>query len=256
MHKEEYLKILNDTFKDFKFFEYDHHYEYKGKKIGISVTKLIEEYSNEFDSDLIAPLVAKKRGISVKEVLEEWKYKNEFSTSKGTTCHNYVQSLWNGEEYKYDEFDDSEEYKDAVKKIKQQADNFYIDYHDFIEHIADEFVIGSKEYDIASAVDHLFRNKQTNGLILMDYKTNSDIHKNEKHAKNMKAPLRHLKDTTLNHYILQLSIYKYIIEKYSGLKIENMFIVHMSENNDNYDVIMVDYLKEEVEKVLSWRLYE
>ena len=252
MKKEEYLKILNDTFKDFKFFENDHHYEYKGERIGMSVTKLIEEYSNEFNIDLIAPMVAKKRGIEVKEVLEEWKYKNEFSTAKGTTCHNYVQNLWSKKGYVYDKFDDSEEYKNAVEKIQEQADRFYYDYHDFVEHIADEFVIGSKEFDIASAIDHLFINKKTGGLVIMDYKTNSDIHKDEKYAKKMKAPLQHLKDTTLNHYYLQLSIYKYIIEKYTGLKVENMFLVHMSENNNNYEVMLVDYLKEEVEKILEW----
>ena len=32
------------VFDKFTFFEKDHHYEYNGKKIGISVTRLIEEY--------------------------------------------------------------------------------------------------------------------------------------------------------------------------------------------------------------------
>ena len=33
MKKEDYLKILNEAFLGFKFFEEDHHYEYNGKKV-------------------------------------------------------------------------------------------------------------------------------------------------------------------------------------------------------------------------------
>lgn len=256
MKTKEYLEILENTFKDFKFFPDDHHYEYKGKRIGISVTALIEQYTQEFDSDLIAERVALKQGKSKQEVLDEWKYKNEFSKVKGTTCHEYAQTLWSEQPYKINRFDESQEYYNAIELIQYQADNFYNDYKDFIEHIADEFVIGSVEYDIASAVDHIFRNKVTGGLILVDYKTNTDIYKNEKNARKMKAPLQHLKDTTLNHYNLQLSIYKYLIEKYSGLKIEKMFIVWFGELNNEYQIIDVSYLKDEVENVLNWRLYE
>ena len=39
MTKEEYLKELNKAFGDFKFFENGHYYEYKGKRVGISVTR-------------------------------------------------------------------------------------------------------------------------------------------------------------------------------------------------------------------------
>ena len=71
----------------------------------------------------------------------------------------------------------------------------------------------------------------------------------------MKAPLEHLKDTTLNHYFLQLSIYKYIIERYTDLKIQTMFIVYMSENLDNYEVIDIPYLEKEAGELLEWNIW-
>ena len=253
MTKENYLKILNKAFNNFKFFEEDHHYEYNEKKVGISVTKLISTYANEFDSQAIAEKVALKENKTVSEVLEEWNYKNKFACAKGSTCHEYVQTLWSKIPYKTDKFDESKEYYNVIKKIQHQADNFYDDYKENFEHLADEFVIGSEEYDIASAIDHLFINKLTGGLILVDYKTNTDIYKNDKYAKNMKVPLQNLKDTTLNHYFLQLSIYKFIVEKYTELKIEDMFITWLSETNENYEIIEVPYLKEEVEKILENR---
>ena len=69
----------------------------------------------------------------------------------------------------------------------------------------------------------------------------------------MKVPLQHLKDFTLTHYHIQLSIYKYLVEKYTNLKIEEMFIVYFSENIENYEIIPIPYLYEEVRKILELR---
>lgn len=253
MTRQEYLNGLNKAFGDFKFFESDHHYEYKGKRVGISVTRLIEEYTNEFDAQAVAEKVAIRDNKSVQEVLDEWEYKNKFACEKGSTCHEYAQSLWSHKKWIYKPFDNSLEYTDAVIKIGKQANRFFVDYYDRLEHLADEFVIGSEEYDIASAIDHIFINKLTGGLVLVDYKTNSDIHKSEKYAKSMKVPFTHLKDFTLNHYYIQLSIYKYLVEKYTSLKFEEMFIVYFSENIENYEIIPVPYLYKEVKNILELR---
>ena len=257
MTKEEYLRELNKAFGNFKFFEEDHHYEYKGERVGISVTRFIEEFTNEFDAQAVAEKVAIRDNKSVQEVLDEWKYKNQFSCAKGSICHEFAQHLWSGNEWLWSGFG-KDEYEGEIffhtcDLIFEQAHNFHEDYKDRLEHLADEYVIGSEEYDIASAIDHLFINKLTGGLVLVDYKTNSDIHKTEKYAKNMKVPLSHLKDFTLNHYYIQLSIYKYLVEKYTGLEIEDMFIVYFSENIENYEIIEIPYLKDEVIKILENR---
>lgn len=253
MTRDEYLKELNKAFGDFKFYEENHTYTYKGKPISIGATGLIEQYTQDFDSQAVAERVAERDNKSVQEVLDEWKQKNKYACDKGHLGHLYAQSLWNKENV----LDEIEKFTNGLEtpldKILDQADNFYNDYKDRLEHLADEFVIGSEEYDIASAIDHLFINKLTGGLVLVDYKTNSDIHKNEKYAKNMKVPLSHLKDSTLNHYAIQLSIYKYLVEKYTNLKIEEMFIVWFSENIENYEIIEIPYLKDEVIKILENR---
>ena len=281
MTRDEYLKELNKAFGDFKFFEQDHHYEYKEQRVGISVTRLIEDYTNEFDSQAVAEKVATKNQQIVDRIskdrwatkedrelqlkilfdktntvqgnLDLWEYKNKFACAKGSTCHEFAQHLWSRNEYEIALFDNSEEFLNACGKIRRQALKFKLDYKDRLEHLYDEYVIGSKEYDIASAIDHLFINKLTGGLVLVDYKTNGDIHKNEKYAKQMKVPLQHLKDDSIHHYYIQLSIYKYIVEKYTNLQIEEMFIVYMSENIENYEIIEIPYLKKEVEMILENR---
>ena len=255
MTKEEYLKILKDSFKDFEFYEDGHYYECKGKRVGISVTTFIHEFCNEFDAEGMAEKVANRDGKTIQQVLDEWAYKRDFSCEKGTTCHEFAQSLWSGNEYKALHFDESEEYMRALVRVRGQAINFWADYRNHLEHLIDELPIGSEEYDIASCVDHLFYNKLTGGLVLVDYKTNSlmDGYNKKPYKKAMKVPLSHINDDALHHYHIQLSIYKYLIEKYTGLKVDEMFIVYMSENIENYEIIDIPYLKEEVEMILNTR---
>ena len=252
MTRDEYLKELNKAFGDFKFFEENHTYTYKDKPISIGATGLIEQYTQDFDAQAVAERVAEKQGKSVQEVLDEWKQKNEWACEKGHLGHCYAQETWE-QLYPSPIWFDDEEKRIAINRICNQADNFYNDYKDRLELVYNEYVIGGYEYNLASAIDALFINKLTGGLVLVDYKTNSDIHKNEKYAKNMKVPLSHLKDTTLNHYAIQLSIYKYLVEKYTNLKIEEMFIVWFSENIENYEIIEIPYLKDEVIKILENR---
>ena len=249
------LKVLKDSFKDFKFYADGHYYECKGKRVGISVTTFIHEYCNEFDAEGMAEKVANRDGKTVQQVLDEWAYKRDFSCEKGTTCHEWSQSLWSGAEYKPLLFDESKEYMSALDKIKNQAVNFKNDYQEHLEHLIDELPIGSEEFNIASCVDHLFYNKLTGGLVLVDYKTNSLMEGYNKKAykKAMKVPLSHINDDALHHYHIQLSIYKFLIEKYTGLKVDEMFIVYMSENIENYEIVEIPYLYEEVRKILENR---
>ena len=280
------LKVFNK----FTFFEEDHHYECNGKKVGISVTRLIEEYSNPFDQQAIAEKVAEKnlknynyakqqlkiyydykssdelkelkkmltKPINVIDVLQEWEYKNKFACEKGSTCHEYAQSIWSGEEYNELLFDGSIEYLTAVNKIQAQAMNFWKDFKNEFIHIKDEQLVGSEEYDICSAIDHLFLDKKGN-IWLIDYKTNSilkgynDDEKNRRYTKKMLIPLQNLKDDALHHYYLQLSIYKYLIEKYTNIKIYKTMIVYMSENIENYGLIETPYLENEAKLILKNR---
>lgn len=257
MTLEEVKKELK-VFNKFTFFEEDHHYECNGKKVGISVTRLIENYSNPFDQQAIAEKVALRDNKDVTQVLQEWDYKNKFACAKGHTCHEYVQSLWSDNEPDIDYFDKSTEYAQACDKIFIKAGLFYQDFSNKFIHIQDEQLVGSEEYDICSAVDHLFLDKDGN-VWLIDYKTNSilkgynDDEKNRRYTKKMLIPLQNLKDDALHHYYLQLSIYKYLIEKYTNIKIYKTMIVYMSENIEKYELIETPYLMKEVELILENR---
>lgn len=252
--------IINELqhFKDIEFHEEGHFYTLNDYKFGISATSLIETYAQEFDSNSISQMVANKRGISQQEVLNEWKKENEFSCIKGSCIHLKAQSLWMKENYEidYNIIDDTID-KDRLKKeydiMSKQAINFYNDYKHMYDMIQDEFIVWSKEFDIAGSIDGIMYNKYTQQCCILDFKSNKDLQFESKYHKKMKVPLHKLDDVNGQHYYIQLSIYKYLIEKYTNIKVNELFIVYFNIEADNYEIIDVPYLETEVKKILEGR---
>ena len=253
-------EIINELqyFKGIEFHEEEHFYTLHNYRFGISATSLIETYSQEFDSDSISQMVANKRGISQQDVLNEWKKENEFSCIKGSCIHLKAQSLWMNTNYEidYNTIDETVD-KNRLKKeydiMSKQAINFYNDYKDMYDMIQDEFIVWSKEFDIAGSIDGIMYNKYTQQCCILDFKSNKDLQFESKYHKKMKIPLHKLDDVNGQHYYIQLSIYKYLIEKYTNIKVDELFIVYFNINANDYEIIPIPYLKEEVIKILELR---
>ena len=257
----EEVKQKLKVFDKYKFFENGHYYTYKDKRVGISVTKYISQFENEFDSNTLSQKVADKDGISQFEVLNEWKRKGEYSCLKGTAIHEWLQDNYANREYKFD-LSQLEEYPEYykiedVEHLKQMAIDFINDYKNRYILIGDEILCGIPDFDIASAIDLLFYDTVNNEVVLADIKTNTDLKgwKNTpSYVKKMLQPLENIKDITFEHYKIQLSIYRYFLEEYAHIPIsDNMFIVYLSEKEKSYNIIQIPYLKNEVEKILKLR---
>lgn len=253
-------EIINELqyFKGIEFHEKEHFYTLDDYRFGISVTSLIETYAQEFDSDSVSQMVAKKRGITQQEVLNEWKKENEFSCIKGSCIHLKAQSLWMNTNYEidYNKIDDNID-KERLKKeydiMSKQAINFYDDYKDIYDMIQDEFIVWSKEFDIAGSIDGIMYNKYTQQCCILDFKSNKDLQFESKYHKKMKVPLHKLDDVNGQHYYIQLSIYKYLIEKYTNIKVDELFIVYFNTNAKDYEIIPIPYMENEVINILENR---
>lgn len=257
----EEVKQKLKVFDKYKFFENGHYYTYKDKQVGVSVTKYISQFENEFDSDTLSQKVADKDGISQFEVLNEWKRKGEYSCLKGTAIHEWLQDNYANREYKFD-LSQLEEYPEYYKiedieHLKQMAIDFINDYKNRYILIGDEILCGIPDFDIASAIDLLFYDTVNNEVVLADIKTNTDLKgwkSTPSYVKKMLQPLEDIKDITFEHYKIQLSIYRYFLEEYAHIPIsDNMFIVYLSEKEKSYNIIQIPYLKNEVEKILKLR---
>lgn len=255
----EEIKQKLKVFDKYTFEEDTHTYYCNGVKVGIGVTSLIGLYANKFDEQNVAEMVAQKQNKEVTQIIEEWHYKRDFSCVKGTTIHEYTQSLFSGNEWHLRPFDNSKEYLEVVDKLKHHSNNYYNDYKDRYIHIKDELLIGVEWADVSSAIDHLFYDKIDKGVVIIDYKTNSymdgyyDNPDKKVYKKYMMIPFQDTLDNSYEHYKIQLSIYKYILQELLGIPVLRTEIVYLTENKDNYEVIQIPYEKEKAELMLELR---
>ena len=246
------------VFDDYEFFDSTHTYFYKGEKVGISTTGLIHQYSNEFDKWEMSANVARKRGISQLQVLEEWRVENLHSTIKGSMIHEFAQSLWEGKDYifKYDKLPDCIDKKRLMEELlimSKQALNFYNDYKDMYELVGCEIYLGVPDYDECGATDIVLMNKYTEEILVADFKSNKKIDYESFGHKKMLVPLNKYEDCNYIHYSLQLSAYCYKIECMTGLKPKEMAIIYFDCTKDNYQIIEPLELREEVIKIYEIR---
>ena len=84
---------------------------------------------------------------------------------------------------------------------------------------------------------------------LVDWKTNKRIDKNSfRNKKGIMESSKHLDDCNFNHYSLQLTFYRYILERYYGLEVGSQTLFHLKDNS--YEIFNVEYKSEELISML------
>lgn len=219
-------KIKLKTTFDYLNFNYDTHtYFDKENNIYKSVTTKIHEFFPKFDKENIIDDYCIKYGLNRKIVEETWDLKMRYASFKGSSIHFYIHNFFIDLLYK--------PLIDVEKEILYFK-NFLQDTK--LKYMISEYMVGCKELRIAGTLDCLF---YKNGkYYLIDWKTNEDIYK-----KFYNTDL-----TMIDQYKCQLSLYKYIIEKYLNIKIHKIVLVWLNKNNDNYKAINVNYSEEFINK--------
>ena len=244
--------IPSDLFINFngvKFNDEIHKYYFNNKEL-ISVTSLIKLFENEFDEDYWSACKAEEYSILQKDVLFAWKFINERATTKGSIVHNYAENLFNNKYFPYpknqviDIFGYDPIYNDFLKE-KKLVDKFYNDSFNKLIPIKTELVVFDANLGVGGMVDLLVYNVTANEFQIWDYKTNKKISLEKK--QKLKGCLSDLDECDLEKYSIQLSTYKYIIEKNTKIKLGKCYLVWINEKNDNYKIIetkdRVEYTK-------------
>lgn len=245
---------LYTAFNDVKFYDEPHKYYIDNTEL-ISVTTLIHKYQNDFDVDYWSEYKASQFNVTQDEIKRAWNFINKKGTLKGSLIHSYAENLFQNKIYEYPTdlvlntfgFDPIKKEYDITKKY---IDNFYRDTFDKLIPIKTEIVLCDKDYKIGGMIDVLFYNKKMNEFQIWDYKTNKDFTYENK-RNNLLFELSDLEDCDLEIYSLQLSLYKYLIEKNTSIKLGESYLIWMSHNNDNYKIIKTKDRTEYIEKILK-----
>lgn len=245
---------LFSTFNNIKFDDPSHSYYLNERKL-TSVTTLIHKYTSHFDEEYWAPVKATEYDITSDNVKYAWTFLNELSTFKGSALHNFIENYYFNKLYSYpkdliiDNFGYDPIYQD-YELIKKQFLNFYKDSFGKLTAIRPEFIVYDEEYQVSGMVDMLFYNKKSNILEIWDWKTNKKLNK-ENSFQKMNGIFSDMDDCEFNIYSLQLNTYKYIIEKNTGVKLGDCYIVWFFSGNSNYTILKIPDIQDKVKLMLD-----
>lgn len=224
-----------------------HEYTYKNQKF-ISVTTLIHNLFEKFDPDKIIDTMMKSPhwqssiyfNMTRHEIKQKWNEKNLDAIEQGTRLHQNIEYYLNDIEIQ----DESKEFLYFLNFMKHNSQ---------LEIYRTEWCIYDESFKIGGMIDMVAKDKDGN-IILYDWKRTKKIRKFNDHNKICKHPgLEHLHDVNFVHYSLQLSMYKYILEKNYNVSVSNMYLVclHPDNFNNNYILYKCEDLTEEVEEILK-----
>ena len=244
MTKDIFDSLLN-KFDQVYFKEKEHSYFINGKTAQYSATKLLKNWTPEFQAEKMANIVAKKQGFLPEDLLEKWNFEREYSCYKGTILHLYIENFlerkittpdcnqikeflkkYNKEDILLEALEDISRH---IKAFKEFYEWWKID-HVLIK---SEFVIGDSACGgIGGTIDNLSYNTKTQKFCIFDYKTNKEVNIKNKYKEKLLPPFDHLDNCELVKYSLQLLIYRKIMQDVANIDIdiENCNIIWLSKN--------------------------
>ena len=115
-----------------------------------------------------------------------------------------------------------------------------------------EVIVYSKEIAIAGTIDVLMMDKKSGDYVLIDWKTSKKIKTvSYKYKTGNHDATKNIMDCNFYHYSLQMSLYRYILEEFYGLRVRNQVIAHIKD--DGVDAHLAPYMKKEILKMLDYR---
>lgn len=116
--------------------------------------------------------------------------------------------------------------------------------------IFSEVIIYSKELALAGTIDLLVYDKEFDEYKLVDWKTNKRIDfESYGNKKGNHSATQNLMDCNYYHYSIQLSLYRFLLEKYYGLTVNSSAISHLTKSEILFH--KTDYHKNEIEEMLK-----
>lgn len=254
----------------------------------ISVTTLINKYSEEFDEDfwssykaleeimdgdtfsilkkaLLAtkkfnPKILKKFQIDEElfiqkkeEIIAQYNVTRNEACEHGTAEHLRKElSFYGKHDFDFGRYG----YKDLSGEYDCKKNYYELDLE---RGVYPEFLIAVTSRDgilkVSGQIDCLIKNG--NEITILDWKTNKEIKKESfynrstKQHQMMKFPLNNIQDSNYWHYALQLSLYAYLLQTlHPEFIIKGLKLIHIDREQKETEY-EVPYLKDDVERMLK-----
>ena len=137
-----------------------------------------------------------------------------------------MELIWQKKNYNFDKrlnekFPDMEE---DFNFRKQRCIELFNKMKKVYTPVANEFIVYDQPNGICGTIDALMYNTKKNCFSIIDWKTSKKFDTGNQWSEYMKEPFSHVINCNTAHYSLQLSLYKYILEKYTSIKIGELVL--------------------------------
>lgn len=137
-----------------------------------------------------------------------------------------MEFLWQKKNYNFDtslneQFPEMEE---DFKFRKSRCHELYKKMKKIYIPIAQEFIVYDQPNGICGTIDMLAYNQIKNCYSIIDWKTSRKFDVSNFKGETLKAPFDHVEACNTSEYSLQLSLYKWILEKHTSIKIGEMIL--------------------------------
>ena len=237
-------KLLQENFtKRITFNEDLHKYYVDGNPLSISASGVIGNFYKDFETNKVAQSISKSLldVVSATNLLDSWEELCTLGQEVGTKTHIF------GEFYPFDRTLEPENNQEIACK------NYWDNMPKFYKPLVMEQRMYHFDYMFGGTADILLSNEKTGNILLSDYKTNKDLFKNFG-DKMMLAPFEDMLDTPYSHYVIQLNIYKILLEQVEGIIVEGMQIVWLRRDK-SYQMYNIPDITDRV-KLALYNLYK
>ncbi|CAE7036636.1 unnamed protein product [Symbiodinium sp. CCMP2592] len=241
-----------------RFVEETHTYYLRECRIPLSVTGLVHNFAAEFDADKAIQCMMQSRRwprpeysvehggllipMSPPQIKDLWKANATEAAARGTWLHLQLEVLLNGG-------------KVHENKVELQLFSTFLQQMPKLIAFRSEWCVYGEEEKLAGCIDFVAQTPSSD-VILFDWKRTKQLRRKYVSLwSTMKQPLSHLDDCAGIHYRLQLNLYKYLIEKYYGLRVAAMYVVclHPDNQEEGPFIDCVPDMPSEVDAILEVR---
>jgi ATP-dependent exoDNAse (exonuclease V) beta subunit len=252
------LTRINEHERD-KYVQFDeptHIYTVKGETKGyISVTKFLHEFFPHFDADAVIRAMMRKpdwpqnkwyKYGTAEAIKAAWNANGAEASGAGTAMHLAIEQYLNG----------AEEIIDPAVKLTPEWRyfmNFWNTMGQDLEPYRTEWEVWSEEYRLTGSIDMIFRKKSTGRFVIYDWKRSKEIKIDDRNGTGL-YPLDHLGNCNYWHYSLQLNVYRWFLQTYYGLEIDELYLIVLHPDNKNFRRIELNIMDDEVADMMEARL--
>ena len=237
-----------------------------------SVTTWNHSHFGHFNADeIIRKMMSSKSwkeghkywGLSGEEIKDQWNNNRDNAAGAGTQLHYEIECFMNSNLllFQYTHLELIQFYDMYVKYDKSEMwqSKEWLQFIRFVEQTPKlkpyrtEWMIYHEELKLSGSIDMVYENPD-GSLSIYDWKRSKEISYESVFNKRALTPVvRHMDDCNFSHYALQLNTYKAILEQKYGKVVKELFLVRLHPEADDYEVIEVPILTNEIAALFQYR---